>query len=152
MAKPARIEPVTDLPPPVLLVARAQDSDGSPCVAAVVVRGKHLQSAVVLERCQEAATADRSWREWAWRLLYCNEAVPAGAPARLRSAKGLGLAKGGRAWGVCQVSMDREGLEPSVLDTAETKVEAWEALERQAALHLLDDERRRYLRHPGGSK
>lgn len=132
----------TPLPPEVLVVARATTQAGSQCVAALLVRGRKLTRAVVLEECQEGATADRSWREWAWRLLWCGEEVPGGEPAMLRTAKGLALAKGGKQWGAVLVCMDAEGMEHTAVGTGDTKHEAWDELDRYAAHNLLEDERR----------
>jgi hypothetical protein len=138
--------PVAELPPEVLVVARATTQAGAQCVAALYVRGRKLTRAVVLEECQEGQTADRSWREWAWRLLRCGEAVPEAAPSALRTARGLALARAGKVWGAVLVALDAEGMDHTAVGEGATKIEAWDELDRYAALHLLDDERRARLK------
>lgn len=145
-AKAAPPPEPTPLPPEVLVVARATTQSGVQCVAALLVRGRKLTRALVLEECQEGQTADRSWREWAWRLLRCGEELPEREPTELRTARGLALAKGGKQWGAVLVCLDGEGVEHTAVGVGDTKADAWDELERHAALHLLDDERRARLK------
>ncbi len=147
-AKVVRLEeppppPVAELQPEVLVVARATTYGGDQCVAALKVRGNRLTRAYVLETCPDGASADRSWREWAWRLLRSGAELPERSePDRLRIARGLALVHAGKTWGAVLVTMDAEGMEHTAVGTGATKGDAWDELERYAALHLLDDERR----------
>lgn len=138
--------PVAELPPEVLVVARATTYGGDQCVAALLVRGRKLTKAYIIETCQDGATADRSWREWAWRLLRTCAGLPPRADRsehdRLRTARGLALVHHGKTWGAVLVAMDAEGMEHTAVGTGATKGDAWDELERHAALHLLEDERR----------
>lgn len=134
------------MPEVVTLVIGEWKSGASPERALFFVRsqGAEVLSVHPVEFGAHREPLERSWREWAWRRYFQGEALPPeGDASAVVVGAGLGLFREGKRYVVVRVEVDGQRLvSTEVRDKDSTSLHvAWEALEMEATLHLLEEER-----------